>query len=204
MEAKGRTPTSGTGEMRTRSAIAAHSTQAFTLMELMVVLVLIAVLTAVILPEMRGTHEDAVLRAAGRQFIDGTSLASSRAVALSQTHRLRLDRGTGRYVLERQIGKTHRVARFEPVNDSALAGNHLDPRVRWMLRPLGGEAASNGKGPARDRARVSGNLPDSVRFYADGTADAAELWLEDRMGVRLALRVSPATGRVRVTESQTP
>jgi len=173
-------------------------------MELMVVLVLIAVLTAVIVPEMRGTHEDAVLRSAGRQFIDGTSLASSRAVALSQTHRLRLDRGNGRFVLERQVGKTHRIARFEPVDDTALAGSHLDSRVRWRLLPLGGKPTPDGEGPNRDRVGVPASTPDSVRFYPDGTADAAELMLEDRMGMRLSLRVSAATGRVRVADSQTP
>lgn len=204
MEAKGQTPTLGIGKMRIPSTIAARSTGAFTLMELMVVLVLIAVLTAVIVPEMRGTHEDAVLRSAGRQFIDGTSLASSRAVALSQTHRLRLDRGTGRFVLERQVGKTHRVTRFEPVNDTALASSHLDSRVRWRLLPLGGESASRRKGPDRAQVGVSASTPDSVRFYPDGTADAAELLLEDRMGMRLSLRVSSATGRVRVADSQTP
>src|SRR5690242_12073923 len=51
---------------------------AFTLLEIMVVLVLIGILTALILPEMRGTYEDALLRSTSRQLVNAFNLAYSR------------------------------------------------------------------------------------------------------------------------------
>src|SRR5262249_50314579 len=42
-------------------------TYAFTLVEMMVVVVLIAILTAMIIPEMKGTYEDAFLRSTSRE-----------------------------------------------------------------------------------------------------------------------------------------
>jgi len=69
----------------------------FTLIELMVVIVLIGVVTAVILPEMQGTYEDALLRSTGRKIMSVSSLAASRAVATSREQRLKFDVQNGRY-----------------------------------------------------------------------------------------------------------
>ena len=54
----------------------------FTLMELMVVLVLIGVMTAMILPEMRGTYEAALLHSTGRELANVLGIAYSRAVTV--------------------------------------------------------------------------------------------------------------------------
>src|ERR1043166_1553310 len=74
----------------------------FTLIELMVVLALIAVMTAVIIPEMRGTFQDALLRSSARKLVDVLSLANSRAVTLNQPQRVRFDETNRRYTLERR------------------------------------------------------------------------------------------------------
>ena len=51
--------------------------------------------------------------------------------------------------------------------------------------------------PGRGQAE---NRDDAITFYADGTADVCEILLQDRDGFRLALRINPATARVRVVE----
>ena len=43
----------------------ANFRRAFTLMELVVVVVIIGIMTALIIPEMKGTFEDALLRSTG-------------------------------------------------------------------------------------------------------------------------------------------
>src|SRR5207248_1474465 len=79
----------------------------FTLIELMVVVVLIGVVTAMILPEMRGTFDDILLRSTGRDLVSAFGLASSQAVTVNQLHRVRLDRASGQYLVERSAHNGH-------------------------------------------------------------------------------------------------
>src|SRR5436190_15904466 len=72
----------------------------FTMIELMVVIVLIGIMTAMILPEMKGTYEDALLRSETRKLADVFSLANSRAITLNQQQRVRIDAKNGRYSIE--------------------------------------------------------------------------------------------------------
>src|SRR6185295_11839723 len=72
----------------------------FTMIELMVVIVLIGIMTAMILPEMKGTYEDALLRSETRKLADVFSLANSRAITLNQLQRVRIDAKSGRFSVE--------------------------------------------------------------------------------------------------------
>lgn len=78
----------------------------FTLVELMVVLVLIAIMSAVMIPEMKGTYEDSLLRSVGRNFTSAISLAYSRSVTLNQVHRLRIDPEENTYYVESEVSST--------------------------------------------------------------------------------------------------
>ncbi len=176
---------------------------AFTLIELVVVLAMIAILSAVIIPEMRGSFEDSLLRASGRQFIDVFSLANSRAVSVSQTHRVRLDLAAGKYYLERQTGRSSRTATFTPVHDVSGGEGTIDPRITFELRPRAADPTAPGPMSSRGDAPSTRGV-EAITFFPDGTADAAELILRDRAGFRLALRVSAVTARVQLTEPSLP
>jgi general secretion pathway protein H len=152
----------------------------FTLIELMVVVVLIAIMSVMIVGEMSGTFQDALLRSTSRQLISVFTLASSRAISIDRPHRVRLDRSTGRYIVEKQ----ERGKQFTPVKDVAGSEGKLDPRISIRVRELGETETS----------------PDTVSFYGDGTADDREVELRDRDGFGLALRVSPVTSRVQIVE----
>src|SRR5436305_8539646 len=85
-----------------RSAVAERSREkGFTLIEMMIVVILIGIMTAMILPEMRGTFQDALLRSTGRKIVEVLSLANSRAVSLNQAHKVVFDRRSHRYAIER-------------------------------------------------------------------------------------------------------
>src|SRR5690349_11843034 len=73
MAAKATRQTSGIGEMTPKRSIS-DGRNAFTLMELMVVVVLIGILSAVIIPEMRGTYEEAVLRSTSRELVNAFNI----------------------------------------------------------------------------------------------------------------------------------
>src|SRR5882757_2524280 len=107
--------------------------RAFTLVELMVVIVVIGVLSAMIIPEMTGTYEDALLRSTSRELVNAFSIASSRAVSLNQLHRVRLDTKTGRYVIEKRVRETLQGDEFKPIDISESEGR-LDTRISIQVR----------------------------------------------------------------------
>src|SRR5579863_169023 len=100
----------------------------FTLIELMVVLVLIGLMTAMIIPEMKGSFEDSLLRAGGRELVNACNLAYSRAVSLNVEHRLRIEKRTGRYYLEKKSPGAGRES-YVPVGDVPGAKGRIDPRL---------------------------------------------------------------------------
>jgi len=193
--------------------------RAFTLIELTVVIVLVGILSALILPEMRGTYEDAILRSTSRQLMDAFHLAYSRAVSLNQPHRVRLDQNSHRYVVEKRIWAGGRED-FLPLRDVPGGEGDLDARisVRMRLAPEdvpGPAPAESSSGPGesrvadyeipktiapspRDDQRAA--IADGLSFYPDGTAEAGEVLLEDRQGFRLLLRINPITAQVRIVE----
>ena len=173
----------------------------FTLIELMVVVVLIGIMTAMIVPQMKGTYENALLRATSRKIVNVFSLASSRAIALNQVHRVRLDRKNTHYLVERPVRDGEGTSGFVPAREVLGGDGELDRRISIEARAPG-EAPSS----AAPGALVFGNDPrkqdrdEVIAFYPDGTADAVEIVLRDRDGFGVSLRINPVTARVRVIE----
>jgi type II secretion system protein H len=176
---------------------------AFTLIELMVVIVLIGIMTALILPEMKGTYEDALLRSTSRELVSVCSLAASHAVSVNQAYRLRLDRKTGHYSIERRASDRGPEDRFVSAREVPGGEGKLDTRIAIEIHNSGDEAT---EGAQQEPAQFPGSgapserRDDGITFYPDGTADASEIVLRDRDGFRLALRINPVTARVRIIE----
>ena len=161
----------------------------FSLIELMVVLLLIAILSAVIIPAMHGTYEDALLRSTARRLVDVCNLANSRALTLNQAFYVRLNTREGKYLIEPQRKASATANQFAPFEGV------FDQRVSVQLRrpePSAAETAGAENENERDLSQIT--------FYPDGTADARELLLRDRQGVQLALRINPITARVQIVE----
>lgn len=175
----------------------------FTLLELMVVLVLIGILTATIVPAMKGSYEDALLRSTARELASACTLTYSRAVTTSQLHRLRLDIKAGRYTIERASRGGEQGTAFVPVREFPGAQGKLDTRISIEIR----EPVENPSAAPEERAEpIPGdemrmeNPSEVISFYPDGTADAREIVLRDREGYRLGMRLNPTTARVRLVE----
>jgi len=166
----------------------------FTLIELMVVIGLLGILSVMIIPEMRGSMQEAALRSAGREMVDALGLARSQAIATLRIHRVRWVEEENRYLIE---GETERDSGSRDSDFAARpellgAQGALDHRVKLRLRlePSAEPAPSTPR-----EAQPSDS--QSVAFYPDGTADSAEMLLEDRDGFRLVLTVLSATARVK-------
>jgi prepilin-type N-terminal cleavage/methylation domain-containing protein len=172
---------------------------AFTLIELMIVIVLIGILSALIIPEMKGGYQDALLRSTGRNLVNAFSIASSRAISLNQLHRVRLDAKTGRYVIEKRTRETVQGDEFAPLKDVSEAEGTLDTRISIQVRTPEQMPADTLERTS-SAAAANGPTIDTISFYSDGTADSAELLLRDRQGFRLLLRINSITSRVKVLE----
>jgi hypothetical protein len=156
-------------------------------------------MAALIVPEMRGSFEDAVLRSASRQLVDVLGLTYSRTVSLNQIHRLRFDKSTGRYLIEKQVGDGQEDNDFEPASEIAGFDGQIDRRILIEIQksePDQTEDSDTEAEPTNDQ-----QPSDAVSFYTDGTADARDIRLRDRMGFQLLLQVNPNTGRVSVMDN---
>jgi len=175
----------------------------FSLIELMVVLVLIGIMTALIIPQMKGTYEEALLRSTGRTLVDVFNLASSHAITLNQLHRVRIDRKLSRYRVEKPVQAGGSGSGFVSAPEIPGGEGAIDSRIEIKIQPAGdAQADPSEQGPPADPGNDPRKPTDdqSIAFYPDGTADGAEILLRDRDGFRLALRINPVTARVRIIE----
>lgn len=213
-EGKARARTLGIGKSFRRPAAAGRivfvqanlmtraARRAFTLIELMVVLVLIAIMSAVIIPEMHGTFEDAQLRSTARQLVDAFTIAYSQAVTVNEFHRVRIEPKSQRYVVEKRSRDPNAEKGFVALRDIPGAQGTLDTRIQVEMRvpqeKTEGEEAEAPplSGPEEER----GGREEAIGFYPDGTADQREIRLRDRDGFGLLLRLNPVTARVQISE----
>lgn len=178
----------------------------FTLVELMVVLVLIAIMSAVMIPEMKGTYEDSLLRSVGRNFTSAISLAYSRSVTLNQVHRLRIDPEENTYYVESEVSSTGVSGVAPERRDFPGSKGEFSPRVSVNIRFTeqateelpNTETSNSGSKFAQGSADDPGGW--TIRFFPDGTAESKEVVLEDAEGFRIALRINPITARVRIVD----
>ena len=164
---------------------------AFTLVELMVVITIIAILTGVMVLEMGGSYEDALLKSNARKLIDVCDAASNRAIAARQAQILKIDAGSGKFVVRAKVQDADGP-------EAQVTEGELDKRIALMIRQPEREEQADGV----DAAEGTGDAvkSDAITFYPDGSADAREFLLRDRAGVELLLRMNPTTSRVRIIE----
>lgn len=171
---------------------AARNIRGFTLIELLVVIGLISILTGMIVTEMQGTREDAVLRATARKLIAALNLAGSQAVAVTVPCTVEIDTARSRFAIVPQEKGTSEEASNGPIEegdlDSTVTVSVRDQQTSEEERPEANEQPRDKQEGARD----------GITFYADGTADRKEIVLRDRTGVEMLLRINPVTGRVRI------
>jgi type II secretion system protein H len=174
---------------------ASASQRGFTLVELMIVVIIIGITSAVMFAEMRGTFEDTLLRGVARKMIDACDAASNRAIATHRTYLLKIDSKGGRFMIAPRGGNSV----DESGIDLAGAAGELDTRITLIVREPR-QAQSDEELPViYDREQQTS--ADVISFFADGTCDSREFLLRDRDGVELIVRLNPITSRVRVIQA---
>src|ERR1051325_5199658 len=132
--------------------------RAFTLVELMVVITIIAILTGVMVLEMGGSYEDALLKSNARKLIDVCDAASNRAIAAHQAQILKIDAGSGKFVVKTKAPEAEET-------DAQVTEGELDKRIGLMIRQPEREEG------AEETDEREAPRSDTIVFYPDGTAD---------------------------------
>jgi hypothetical protein len=169
----------------------------------MIVVILIGIMTAMILPEMRGTFQDALLRSTGRKMVEVLNLANSRAVSLNQAHKVVFDTKGHRYAIERSARGQDEGNGPVALRDIPGGEAEIDPSLSLELHTAEVESVEMGEQAEPIESHDEGitdRRRDVIAFYPDGTADATELALRDREGHQIVLRINPITARVQVLE----
>jgi type II secretion system protein H len=165
----------------------AQSRSGFTLVELMIVLVLIGIFSGLMLAEMRGTFEDALLRSTARKIISAANLASSEAVTVNKPCAVWITPGENQVKVQLEA------------QSQTLENVSLDARITVSVRE-GLQAPSQDEAEPTERSMPP--TLDKIVFFPDGTADNREILLRDRIGVELLLRIDPITGRIRALDNE--
>jgi type II secretion system protein H len=176
-----------------------NAAEGFTLVELMIVVTIIGIMSAVIVVEMRGSYEDALLRTTARKVIDLCDTASTRAISVHQPYVLRFESASGRYFL-RPKAQNPDEAGIDAKTEMPVEGE-LDTRIALVIREPQEEEQTGEETPVIAGERERRSRADAITFYPDGTADAREFSFRDRTGVELQMRLNPITGRVRIVEA---
>jgi type II secretion system protein H len=182
-----------------------NRSQAFTLIELMVVIVIIGVMGALIVPEMSGTFGDSKIKSSARKIIQAAGLAQSRAVSINHEHRLQFDTRNHRFSISRRVVDPNLGETFVPVNEISGSQGTWSDSVELTLRdpavdpeeiPLPTWELSD---PLSMQSQSTTSEPESfISFKADGSASRKELVLKHSDGHGLVISILPATGRMSI------
>ena len=144
--------------------------QGFTLMELVIVVVVIALVLAVSYPSLSRGSAAIKLRSTGRDVLNTFRYAREKAVTEQTGMRVTVDREKQELILSDDLGDGRRTYR-------------LSDGVRIQRLVLGGTEVTEG--------------PLVVRFLPNGSAENAEVLLQSKTGSYLRVITDPITGGAR-------
>jgi prepilin-type N-terminal cleavage/methylation domain-containing protein len=111
--------------------------RAFTLLELVLVMVLIAIILSYAAPSLRGWSRGSKLRDATDQMLSATRYARTQAIAKSTVCRLEFDMANGRYAVSYQCGQNFAPDPDEDASGSLPPGYHITVQI---AQPVQGNA----------------------------------------------------------------
>lgn len=168
-----------------------HRAGAFTLIELLTVIVILVVMSAFLVPQFSGGTASSDAREAVDRLGGMMNLASSMAAADAQVYRLAWNDAEGRFWIEREPDPEQQPGHFAPMRLSNLSMYQLPKTVH--LRYL--RVAEEVPAMANDQ-----DLPPFIEFRPDGTSEKAVLVLDAADGDAWTLLLSAMTSRVRVLD----
>jgi prepilin-type N-terminal cleavage/methylation domain-containing protein len=169
--------------------------RAFTLIELLVVILIIAFISAVIVPAFAGFYEKTRFDAEIRRVEDYFALAREKAVKGDTTVTLHFEAGIHQFSMVTETLPPQNDLPTAMLNDAGNDGSQGQDPAPYQIgadyqvenfHALGAGAGMNG--PATTQS--------DVRFLGDGTCDRADLTMVSRRGYTAQLTLSSMDGRL--------
>jgi len=168
----------------------------FTLLEIVIVVILIALVMTLVVPRLVGTFGSASVTSGARQVASMLRYARGRAVMDRLRYRVELDLKNGEYWLAVETDPIRKRGVFQPTE-----GN-VGGRRKLPGSAVFGEFRNNARtADSPDREDQGGPRGDGVVFYPDGRGDSAQLVVQDekeRFGY--TIEVMSALGRIVLRE----
>ena len=144
----------------------ARSKLGFSLLELMVILILVALAMGIVMPSFSRGLRALELETAGRDLITHMRHARSQAIARQKVFRI---------ILVQEEG--------EDVPDSYIFANEFEQEIRKVFLPEGVSVETEEQ-----------EFPVRINFYANGRSSGALFTLKRETGRPMKIRVDPITG----------
>ncbi len=150
----------------------ARSKQGFSLLELLVVLILVALAAGIVMPSFSRGLKGLELETAGRDLITRMRHARSQAIAKQKVFRIILIQEEG-----------------EDVPDSYIFADEFEQEIRKVFLPEGVSILSEEQ-----------EFPVRINFYANGRSSGALFSIKRETGRPMKIRVDPITGFPKVVK----
>ena len=157
---------------------------AFTLVEMLLVVVLLATLTGTLAVSLSGRVDRHALRIAGKDLAAAVRFSVAETRLKRLPHRVAFHDNWTRYRVER----AESAAGGEYVPVRSLAG-----QIKTLAKQVRIAGASTDGQPLE-------SLPEALPQYPDGNGFHGEIQLANRAGETLTIKVAPVTGQVQIVE----
>lgn len=183
-----------------------HRNRGFSLIEMMVVVVLVSILSALIVPAMRGTYKHEVLRSTSRDILMTLRLAHTQAVTKGTRHWFKLNQNLGEFKLEK-LEKNPDSGRYAMIPVQGVHGAEgdipeslavtIEKALTTSPDPSGMNSLGIGMNMDNPDAESSSfGVNDGICFYPDGTSESKSVIISDEDGFILHIVINPLTSRV--------
>lgn len=175
----------------------------FSLVEMMVVIVLIAIMSSMIIPQMSGNHKDSLLKTTARDIVQTLRVAHTQAVTQGKRHWFKINQGLGQFRVEALKKGANAQFILTPVDGVYGASGEIKKGVFVSIQNA--KRASPEVNPTYEEAFIKNQqmgsqsgLESGICFHPDGTADRVIIILTDDDGFALNIEINHLTSRVSI------
>ena len=179
-----------------------NSAGAYTLLELMVVIIVIGIVTGVVVPSLQGSTGSVRLEAAARQLSDLMGYCYQSAVTTSRTHALLID-ADGRHIriAAEPGGPPPKEGEGQQDKDSSSTEEWEPvelPSADASLLPEG--VTVTDVSAAEDELLAEGEDGIRILFFPDGTTEFASVILNDEGGDQREIYLNGLSGATQIVQ----